>query len=123
MEKLIQKDIPLKAYQLNGKQIKKDLIKKGLHIQRVIKRYHNKHKNGSGNFGFTITALGNDGEMWLTLDGEYDSNEEIYVLTLGKFIGEAKSIDIHSYNSFINDLADKIKGFLGYLGGVYHGWF
>jgi hypothetical protein len=64
-------------------------IKKTLNFKKASLRYHNKHKDGSGNFGTNLTkgTWGEkDWENW-EISGEYDNNKNLYVLRFGKCYG------------------------------------
>ena len=90
---------------LKGSKIKKDLQKYAINVNKLIKRYHNKHIDGSGNFGFTIRV----NDIWLTMDGEYNSKGEITILEICKFdYGNRHILNINSYEDFIYDLANNI---------------
>jgi hypothetical protein len=54
-------------------------LKKHLGVRVAVKRYHNKHKDGSGNFGFTLYK----GEQCYDLAGSYDSTGKVYSLQFG----------------------------------------
>ena len=56
-------------------------MKKSLGAQRVIKRYHNKHVDGSGNFGFTIIHT----NVWFTLNGSYDESGVLLYLYVDNY--------------------------------------
>jgi len=70
--------------ELNGRKLKKDL-EAGI----VRKTYHNKHVDGSGNFGFIIRR-GNDGQYWYRIDGVYDKNGRITHLDFSDYAGYYK---------------------------------
>ena len=61
----------MKIKELNGRKLKKDL-----EAVLVRKTYHNKHVDGSGNFGFIIRR-GNNGQYWYRLYGDYNKRGEI----------------------------------------------
>ena len=61
--------------------IGKDLAKR-LSMQNAVKRYHNKHKDSSGNFGFTIITKT---DKWFSLHGMYNSKGKIYHLGFSTF--------------------------------------
>ena len=80
----------MKITELNGKE-----VKRLCGCIRAIKRYHNRHKDGSGNFGFTLVypapagSQAQDAEAWYSLDGDYGSVGEICFLELRTFSGSA----------------------------------
>ena len=100
----------VKIEDIKGHRIKKDLQGKEIPINRVIKRYHNKHKDGSGNFGFTIRVKDDNDETWHTMDGEYNSNGEITILEISNFqYSNRKPLSTESYEAFIGDLERYFK--------------
>ena len=67
-------------------EIKLSQIKKNFKFKTASFRYHNKHKDGSGNFGTNLTkgTWGqNDWQNW-EISGEYDNNKELYCLNFGR---------------------------------------
>ena len=80
--------------ELNGSKLRKDL-----EVAKVRKRYHNKHIDGSGNFGFTVI----DGGNWYTLDGEYVTSGILARITFGTygFGNWFKNIYTPEYNRLI----------------------
>lgn len=71
-------------------------LRKALNASRVRMSYHNKHKDGSGNFGFVI-VYEHDGvkdagcgmtvanESWFQLSGAYTGQKQVYGLTFGTY--------------------------------------
>ncbi len=63
---------------------------------RCVMSYHNKHKDGSGNFGFVI-VFAHEGtkdagcgirvanESWFALHGHYSSQKQVYGLNFGDY--------------------------------------
>jgi hypothetical protein len=92
--------------ELTGSKLKKDLG-----AIRAIKRYHNKHRDGSGNFGFTIVkhdpALENtyhEGERWFNVNGDYAGNGCVVRLDAGLFSQAPSRIEsgaLETYKSII----------------------
>ena len=110
----------MKVRELKGSKIKRELKKRDINIVRVVKRYHNKHKDGSGNFGFTIVTnpTGNTEkdkwgrfkyEKWHSLDGEYNTDEEIFVLRFGSFSGAGEDVGCVSFDDMIRGIEKIIK--------------
>jgi len=87
----------MKITELNGRKLK-SLIE-GCTSAGFI--YHNKHKDGSGNFGIYLDIQGNK----YRLDGEYNSNKTITSLRFGKYGGAGVPIP---YNT-IQDVVSAIK--------------
>lgn len=93
----------MKYDELKGVSLKKDL-----NLDRAIKRYHNKHKDNSGNFGFTL--IKNDirfkDRLCFDLDGDYNSEKDIYSLSLG-LISSCPTKIISNMNSIIKEITLK----------------
>lgn len=70
----------IKINELKGTTLKRDLD-----LLRAIKRYQNKHVDKSGNFGFTLVLEKDKNEVWFSLDGVYNTNQEITNLNLSFF--------------------------------------
>lgn len=88
--------------ELTGHRLKKDLG-----AERCIKRYHNKHVDGSGNFGFTIVK----NRVWFTLDGDYGSDGAAYRLhysTFGYTGDPFRGFAGASYEEFAKELSSYI---------------
>lgn len=84
----------MKINELNGRKMKKDIVD----CSRCIKRYHNKHVDGSGNFGFTVVVR----DKWFTIDGNYDSEGNVHSLSYGLYAyGTRKTKADDDYNTFI----------------------
>jgi len=98
----------LKISELKGLKIKKDLRKAGIPVSHVIKRYHNKHKDGSGNFGFTVRVGNGWNDLWFTIDGEYNQNGEVTVLEIKDYGYSGDRLDefleTSSYQAMIQNL-------------------
>jgi len=62
-------EIKIKIQDLKGIEIKKNLS-----LKSAKKSYENKHKDGSGNFGFVLITKNKD---WFRIDGEYNTNKEV----------------------------------------------
>lgn len=95
---------------MNIKDLKGKRLKKLLNFNRAIKRYHNKNKSG-GNFGFTlvkITPSKRKEEVWLTLDGVYDTEGRIRILSFSTFDYRQKQV-FEEIPQTIEDLALKMK--------------
>jgi len=85
---------------ININELRGQKLKKDLGVYKAIKRYHNKHRDGSGNFGFTIRQ----DKRWFTLDGDYNRNGEITCLYFGLFSEAGEKISINSYQEAIRDM-------------------
>ena len=75
---------------INIKQIDGRDLKKRVGADRVIKRYHNKHKSGSGNFGYTI-RMPDDSVYDIT--GDYGRDGTIYNLKVDTSYIGYRSLD------------------------------
>jgi hypothetical protein len=72
------------------------VLRKALNASNVRMTYHNKHKDGSGNFGFTI-IFKKDGvkdvgcgmtapnDVWYSMHGYYNSIKQVYALHFGTY--------------------------------------
>ena len=79
-------------------------LKKALEATRTVKSYHNKHVDGSGNFGFVIVFKRSDAlkdvgcgmkvadEKWYNLHGNYTTDKTIYGLSFGDYASAGASI-------------------------------
>ena len=83
-------------------ELKGHKIKKDIEAETVRKEYHNKHKDGSGNFGFSIKYPENN--TLYRLDGEYNRDGRIYYLDYGKYSGVGTKINCDTYESMIRDI-------------------
>jgi uncharacterized protein with NRDE domain len=72
---------------LNFSALSGPKIKKFSGADRAVKRYHNKHKRGSGNFGFNIVwgTWGEPNYINIDLNGDYDPSGEIYNLSVHEY--------------------------------------
>ena len=86
----------MKISELKGSRIKRDIK-----AETVRKEYHNKHKDGSGNFGFSIRF--NNGNLY-RLDGNYNKDGNIYSLDYGKYSGIGMEIKYDNYENMICDI-------------------
>jgi len=108
----------MQVSELKGLKIKRNLRKKGIPVSHVIKRYHNRHKDGSGNFGFTIRVGNGLTDFWFSLDGEYDERREVIKLELSdygystRFLGKWISVNADTYQEFIEKLAKELHSVL-----------
>jgi len=72
------------------------ILRNELRVSRVRQSYHNKHKDGSGNFGFVI-VIEKEGfvdvgcgqkapnESWFQLSGNYTAEKRLYGLNFGDY--------------------------------------
>lgn len=80
--------------ELNGRKLKKDLG-----LKSCLKRWHNKHVDKSGNFGYNLIV--GDGKQDYEITGDYNSKGEIYSLDFGELyeapsvvlIGKGRNVD------------------------------
>jgi len=99
----------IKITDLNGARLKKDL-----EASRCIKRYYNRHVDGSGNFGFTIVKDG----VWFTLDGDYDSDGSICKLEIADYgyTGNPfRQLEATSYEELLTQASDYMKSHIAHL--------
>ncbi len=93
----------IKINELKGSRFKKDLS-----LLRAIKSYQNKHKNQSGNFGFTLIIEKDKKEVWFRIDGEYNINQQITKLNLS-FYGSYDPEHEKEYNQLSAYFQDILK--------------
>ena len=109
----------MQVSELKGLKIKRSLRKKGIPVSHVIKRYHNRRKDRSGTFGFTIRVGNGINDLWFSLDGEHDEWERVTKLELSdygyatRFLREPWiSVNANSYQEFIEKLAKELHSVL-----------
>ena len=99
----------MKIEEINGRK-----IKKYLEADRAMLRYHNRHVDGSGNFGYTIQKNGH----WYSLDGQYDEIGEVYTLDFSSFNGMYREhLDKHLYgyvDTGFTATMEKVKDLLNF---------
>ena len=72
------------------------ILRKELRVSRVRMSYHNKHKDGSGNFGFVIViekegmvdvgcGIQAKNEAWFQISGNYTAEKRLYGLSFGDY--------------------------------------
>jgi hypothetical protein len=72
------------------------IIRKALNASRVRMSYHNKHVDGSGNFGFVVVfekggvkdigcGMTAPNESWYNLHGQYNSQKQVYGLSFSPY--------------------------------------
>ena len=93
----------IKINELKGTRFKKDLG-----LLRAIKSYQNKHKNKSGNFGFTLIIEKDKKEVWFRIDGDYNINQQITKLNLS-FYGSYDPEHEKEYNQLSAYFQDILK--------------
>lgn len=82
--------------EINLSELSGNKLKADLKASRVRMSYHNKHKDGSGNFGFVIVfelegvkdigcGMTAPNEKWFQLSGDYSSTKKILDLTFGTY--------------------------------------
>src|SRR6266446_4099341 len=88
--------------EFTGAKLKKDLA-----AIRAIKRYHNRHKDGSGNFGFTIVRFDpsllntyHQGERWFDINGDHGSNGCIIHLRAGLFSNAGSPVEAGALETY-----------------------
>lgn len=94
--------------QIKINELKGTTLKNDLGLLRAIKRYQNKHVDKSGNFGFTLVLEKDKNEVWFTLDGDYNTNQEITHLNLS-FFGSYKTEHEKEYNKLSLYFQDILK--------------
>lgn len=81
---------------MNLNELSGVILRKELRVSRVRQSYHNKHKDGSGNFGYVLViekgGLKDVGcgqtapnESWFQLSGNYTAQKQLYGLTFGDY--------------------------------------
>jgi len=91
----VEKETSLTLNELKGQKLKRDLK-----LDSAIKSWHNKHKDGSGTFGFMLTK----GTKWVRLAGSYTPTGKVYNLTIETAQHAPKSISAKSYEGLIGQL-------------------
>lgn len=86
---------------LKFEDLKGTTLKKLFNVKSVSKRYHNKHIDNSGNFGFTIIPFNNG--SWFDLNGTYDKEHNLRGLELS-FFGSWKEEEDNIYREMLNKL-------------------
>lgn len=72
------------------------VLRNALKASRVRMSYHNKHKDGSGNFGFVIVfekegmvdvgcGMQAKNEAWFQISGNYTAEKRLYGLSFGNY--------------------------------------
>jgi len=93
--------------ELRGSGIKRDLGAK-----RALKSYHNKHVDGSGNFGFVVVFEDGGsmtGERWLRIDGDYSASREITRLSAGKYAEAGHAVYPIGYRELVQLLREALR--------------
>jgi hypothetical protein len=110
--------------EINLSELSGNKLKADLKASRVNKSYHNKHKNGSGNFGFVIVyeleglkdvgcGMKVPNEEWFQLSGDYDSNKKLYHLDFGTYARPINRIPIeYNYDRLKAYMEEFIKEYL-----------
>lgn len=97
-------------------ELKGARMKKSMNASMVRKRYHNKHVDGSGNFGFTIRDL--DKNCW-DMHGAYNPDKVVRRLSFGdcsslgvEMIRDREGFDYDHMSSLVKKAMyrDKAKG-------------
>jgi hypothetical protein len=94
------------------KELDLRMLKRHFKFKSASIRYHNKHRDGSGNFGTNLTkgTYGKpDWENW-EISGNYKSDGELYGVSFGKAFWAGARIDMT--NMTMNLLMDKIKNIM-----------
>jgi len=94
-----------KRTQIHYSELKGSKIKKALNADFATKRYHNKHKDGSGSIGFTIGK----GDKTYNLTASYDKNGYLYDISFGVYPDVGKPIDSKTYDDLIKNLKKIIE--------------
>lgn len=79
------------------------VLRNALKASRVRMSYHNKHKDGSGNFGFVIVfekegmvdvgcGMQAKNEAWFQISGNYTAEKQLYGLYFGDYSRPINSI-------------------------------
>lgn len=81
---------------MNFKELSGNNLKRDLKASSVRKSYENKHKDGSGNFGFVIVfkleglkdigcGMKAPNDRWFQISGDYRPDKECYHLDFGSY--------------------------------------
>ena len=91
----VEEETSLTLNELKGQKLKKDLK-----LDSAVKSWHNKHKDGSGNFGIMLTK----GTKWVRLAGFHTPSGKVYNLTIETAEHAPKSISAKTYEELIKQL-------------------
>jgi len=97
---VFSKRASLTISQLSGLKLKEDIG-----FSRATKRYHNKHKDGSGNFGFTLVK----DDAWFNLSGDYDSKGNVWSLGFGKYSEAPSPITARDYRGVHAEILERMR--------------
>ena len=87
-------------------------LKKSLNLYKAIQCYHNKHVDGSGNFGMTLYPVERKGDYpFYDLNGLYDPDKNIYSMRISYKWGHMVQIPRIREMEF-NNLLLAIKTFM-----------
>ena len=91
----VEAETSLTLDELRGQRLKKDLK-----LDSAVRTWHNKRKDRSGTFGFTLTK----GRKWVRLAGSHTPSGKVYDLTIETAEHSPKSISAKSYEELIKQL-------------------
>jgi hypothetical protein len=112
--------IRMKFLELKGTKLRTDLK-----ASRVNKSYNNKHKDGSGNFGFVIVydlegfkdvgcGMKEPNSKWFQISGDYRADKEFYSLSFGSYSRPINRIPLEwNYQQVIEYMAKFIQEHMG----------
>lgn len=116
----VKDGIRMKFLELKGTQLRKDLKASNVNMS-----YHNKHKDGSGNFEFVIVfkleglkdigcGMKAPNDKWFQISGDYRPDKECYHLDFGSCSRPINKIPIEwNYQQIIEYMAKFIQEHMG----------
>jgi hypothetical protein len=87
--------------EISGAKLKKDL-----NLKNAIKGFHNKHRDGSGNFGFVLITKD---DKHYQVAGDYATDGTVYNLVAGTYGGGLDKVEAKSYDELINKLKNIVN--------------
>lgn len=106
-------------------ELKGTTLRSDLKASRVQKSYNNKHKDGSGNFGFVIIfeleglkdvgcGMKAPNERWFQISGDYRADKGCYSLSFGSYSRPINHIPSEwNYQQIIDYMAKFIQEHMG----------
>lgn len=93
-------------------QLQGPRLKKAIGARQVVKGYHNKHKDGSGNFGIVIRMYdphGMGGEACYELHGDYGVTGRITDLNFGTCSGPGSPVPLTGFEELVQAIKERIQ--------------
>ena len=94
-----------KVSDITLKDLKSSTLKKRFKAQSVFQRWHNRHKDGSGNIGIQINL--SEGKQYL-LRFHYTPDKKIYNISFGEAYAGGEPIEATDVNELLEKIASKL---------------